>query len=125
LAKHFKTTPANTLQELFYEVDLVVANLPLRFQEVLVVYETFPVFGEFMFPKRNSYLWQLIESTDAPMLLTDGMVTGKESLFVCQPSSINSVNTDAGNILNKLRMPSLCVNHHNGLAALIYPVVSL
>lgn len=127
IAKHFKLDPTDyeSTGDLFRMIDSMFVDPPLRFQEVLVVYETFPVFGEFMFPKRNSYLWQLIESTDSAILLTDGMVTGKEGLFICQPSSTDIISSDASNILTKLRFPSLCVNHHNSLAALLYPIVSL
>lgn len=125
ISRHFKIAPTDTLQELFSEVDAVVPNLPFSFREVLVVYETFPVFGEFMFPKRNSFIWQLIEQTEAVMLLTDGMVSGKDSLFICEPSTFEHVNSQVSHTISKLRRPSLCVNTNINSAALLYPISSL
>jgi hypothetical protein len=125
IAKHFKVTPADSLQELFSEVDSSSDQLPIVFQDLLVVYETFPVFGEFMFPKRNSYLWSIINSTDAPLLLTDNLIQNKEGIFICCTAPKESISAEAHRVLNKLGTPSLCVNTFENTSALLYPLVAL
>lgn len=128
LAKHFHLDPADygDLQDLLTMLDSMCVASPLKFQDLVVVYETFPVYGEFMFPKGRSRLWQLIESTDAPMLLTDALVSGKEGLFICQSSTPDSVHSDADYVLTRQKKPALCVNNVQGnRIALLYPVASL
>ncbi len=112
------------LTSLLNTIDLT-CDLPFVFSDVLVVYETFPVFGELMFPKPKSHLWQLLESTDASMLLTDSMLNGKESLFICRNISTNSFSSDINNILSYQLNPSICVNTYKGVQAIAYPLISL
>lgn len=126
IAKHFKLAPADTLQELFADVDANVPSLPLSFRDLLCVYETFPVFGEFMFPKSSkSLLWQLIESTDAPLLLTDSLISGKAGIFICQPIEPGDLAGCAENIIRKQKASALCINQQGDSTALLYPLTSL
>lgn len=127
IAKHFKLDPTefNNLSDLFSDVDATCASPPLVFRDLLCVYETFPVFGEFMFPKNKSHLWQLIESTDSPMLLTDALVSGKDGLFICQSVNTETVSSESQRILDRLQKPTLCVNQYHGVAALLYPLSSI
>ena len=127
IAKHFKLDLAEyeSVEDLFRMIDATLSDLPLCFRELLCVYETFPVYGEFMFPKGKSHLWQLIESTDSPMLLTDALVSGKAGLFICQSVNANQVHTEAERILNKLKKPAMCINNRHGVTALLYPLISL
>jgi hypothetical protein len=127
IAKHFKLDPTDyeVLSDLFNSIDAMCAAMPLRFRDLLCVYETFPVFGEFMFPKNKSHLWQMIESTDSPMLLTDALVSGKEGLFICQAINTETAPTEAERILDKLAKPTMCVNHRHGVSALLYPLISI
>jgi hypothetical protein len=127
IAKHFKLDPTDyeILSDLFSAVDAMCANLPLRFRDLLCVYETFPAFGEFMFPKNRSHLWQLVESTDSPLLLTDSLVSGKEGLFICQAIDTATMPAAAERILEKLSKPTMCINHRNDVSALLYPLISI
>jgi hypothetical protein len=127
IAKHFKIDPTDyqNIEDLFSALDAMWASPPLAFRDLLCVYETFPVFGEFMFPKGKSYLWQLIESTDSPMLLTDALISGKDGLFICQAVGSDNVATETERILSKLNIPSMCINHRHGTTALLYPLNSL
>jgi len=127
IAKHFKLDPTDyeNLSDLFSMLDAMFSNPPLRFCDLLCVYETFPVFGEFMFPKNKSHLWQLVESTDSPMLLTDALVSGKDGLFICQAVNTDTAASEAERIIDKLKIPSMCVNHRHGVTALLYPLSSL
>lgn len=127
IAKHFKLDPADyeNLPDLFSMIDSMCSNSPLVFRDLLCVYETFPVFGEFMFPKNKSHLWQLIESTDSPMLLTDALVSGKDGLFICQAVNTETVNTETERILARLNKPTMCVNQRHGVTALLYPIISI
>jgi len=127
IAKHFKIDPADyeNLTDLFSVIDSMCVNAPLVFRDLLCVYETFPVFGEFMFPKNKSHLWQLIESTDSPMLLTDALVSGKEGLFICQAVNTESVHSETERILDRLTKPTMCINHRHGVTALLYPISSI
>lgn len=127
VAKHFKLDPTDyaSTGDLFRMLDAMSSDLPLSFRDLLCVYETFPVYGEFMFPKGKSHLWSLIESTDLPMLLTDALVSGKEGLFICQSVNNNHVHTEAERILNKLSKPAMCINNRQGVTALLYPLASL
>lgn len=124
VAKHFRLDPTDyeTLSDLFSVVDASCSSLPLVFRDLLCVYETFPVFGEFMFPKNKSHLWQLIESTDSPMLLTDALVSGKDGLFICQAVSPENVSAETQRILDRLQKPTLCVNQWHGVTAFLYPL---
>jgi hypothetical protein len=106
-------------------IDAMCSAPPLRFRDLLCVYETFPVFGEFMFPKNKSHLWQMIESTDSPMLLTDALVSGKDGLFICQAVNTETVSSESQRILDRLQKPTLCVNQHHGVTALLYPLNSI
>lgn len=127
VAKHFKLDPADyeSTGDLFKMLDAMYTAPPLRFCDLLCVYETFPVYGEFMFPKGKSYLWQLLESTDSPMLMTDALVSGKEGLFICKSVSQEHIHTEAARILDKLKTPSMCIKTRGGVTALLYPLVSL
>ncbi len=127
IAKHFKLDPTDyeTLSDLFSMIDAMCSAPPLRFRDLLCVYETFPVFGEFMFPKNKSHLWQMIESTDSPMLLTDALVSGKDGLFICQAVNTETVSSESQRILDRLQKPTLCVNQHHGVTALLYPLNSI
>ena len=127
IAKHFKLDPTDydNLEDLFSALDAMWASPPLALRDLLCVYETFPVFGEFMFPKGKSYLWQLIESTDSPMLLTDALISGKDGLFICQAVDTEKVATETERILSKLTNPTMCINHRHGVTALLYPLNSL
>jgi hypothetical protein len=127
VARHFKLDPTDyeDLSDLFAYLDSAISNPPLLFQDLMVVYETFPVFGEFMFPKSRSHLWQLIESTDSPLLLSDALITGKEGVFICQPTTVDKSASLAEHVVSRQRTPTLCLNHRGEQTALIYPLTSL
>ncbi len=127
IAKHFKLDPTEyeNIQDLFSALDSMCVSVPLVFRNLLCVYETFPVYGEFMFPKGKSHLWQLIESTDSPLLLTDALISGKDSLFICQAVDADKVHREAETILSRLSKPKMCVNQQQGVTALLYPLSSL
>jgi hypothetical protein len=113
------------ITSLFEYLDMGRSNSPVSFRDTLIVYETFPVYGEFMFPKTKSHLWQLIESTDSPMLLTDAMVQGKEGLFICQPLQNENAASELHNLVTNQKYPSVCVNTYKGACAMLYPLISL
>ena len=127
VAKHFKLDPTGyeSIGDLFRMIDAMCVDHPLSFRDLLCVYETFPVYGEFMFPKGKSHLWELVESTDSPMLLTDALVSGKEGLFICQSVNSEQVHSEAERILSKLNKPAMCINNRHGVTALLYPLISL
>lgn len=114
-----------SLSELQHAIDLQVPSLPVSFTDLLIVYETFPVFGELFFPKSSSYLWQLLNSTDSPMLLTDAFVSGKESLFICQSIPENDVNKKVYEITQKQQKPNICVNTYKGTSVIAYQLISI
>lgn len=125
LSKIFNVgSEAGRLASLLSKIDLV-CDLPFVFRDTMVVYETFPVFGELMFPKPRSHLWQLIESTDSCMLLTDSMLSGKEGIFICKSVNNASLSSEINNILSYQLKPSICVNTYKGVQALAYPLISL
>lgn len=127
VARHFKLDPTDyeDLSDLFAYLDSAISNPPLLFQDLMVVYETFPVFGEFMFPKGRSHLWQLIESSDSPLLLSDALITGKEGVFICQPTIVDKCASLSEHVVSRQRTPTLCVNNRGEQTALLYPLTSL
>lgn len=77
-----------------------------------------------MFPKPKSHLWQLLDSTDSAMLLTDPMLQGKDSLFVCQAVTESEAMIAAMKIMYKQVNKSICVNTYKGKHAILYPLNS-
>lgn len=119
------SSDASSLAEVLNEVDLCSPNMPVLLSDCLIVYDTFPVFGEFMFPKPKSLLWNLLESTEQPMLLTDAMVQGADSLLVCQILPQTELAGKASRIVLSQAKPSLCVNTYKESAAMMFSLMSL
>ena len=114
-----------TLDSIRYDIDMQM-DWPLVLSSALVVYETFPVFGEFMFPKSKSLLWQLLDTTDDCMILTDAMVQGVESIYVAQP--MGSAVQASGFVADLLRVSAgacLCVNTYKNQTAVLINLKSL
>jgi hypothetical protein len=124
ISKIFNVDVDDDISSVLHSVDTNVLNLPLILRDLLVVYETFPVFGEFMFPKPKSHLWQLLESTDSAMLLTDPMLQGKDSLFICQAVTDVDVGIETTAVISKQCKKSICVNTYKGKHAILYPLNS-
>ena len=99
-------------------------DIPFRFSDVKVIYESFPVFHEFMCPRSNSLLWAALDETDAPILLTDSMMQGKDSLFICQRAGSGVISSEAGFIISKQKNNKLLVNTFAGQVAYMYPITS-
>lgn len=116
---------ADTAADMLLDIDSSGFDFPGRISDILVVYDAFPVFGEFMFPKRNSYLWNLIESTDKAMLLTDAMIQSSESLFVCMPLTPADIRDKIHSIIDKQATPTLCVNSYRDYSAVLFNLSSL
>ena len=122
----FKTnSDAENLSDLMHDIDVEsLAPLPIRLADCLVIYETMPIFGDFMFANKRSHLWHLLSETDQPMLLTDCMVSGKDGLVICHSVAQTELVDTCNNIISKQTRPSLCVNHLKDLDAVMYPLVS-
>ena len=124
ISKIFNVEVDEHISSVMHSVDTNMLDLPLSLRDLLIVYETFPVFGEFMFPKPKSHLWQLLDSTDSAMLLTDPMLQGKDSLFVCQAVTESEAMIAAMKIMYKQVNKSICVNTYKGKHAILYPLNS-
>lgn len=124
ISRIFNVEADDHIPSVMHSVDTSMRDLPLSLRDLLIVYETFPVFGEFMFPKPKSHLWQLLDSTDSAMLLTDPMLQGKDSLFVCQAVTESEAMIAAMKIMYKQVNKSICVNTYKGKHAILYPLNS-
>lgn len=124
ISRIFNVESDDHISSVMHSVDTSMRDLPLSLRDLLIVYETFPVFGEFMFPKPKSHLWQLLDSTDSAMLLTDPMLQGKDSLFVCQAVTESEAMIAAMKIMYKQVNKSICVNTYKGKHAILYPLNS-
>ena len=124
ISRIFNVEADDHISSVMHSVDTSMRDLPLSLRDLLIVYETFPVFGEFMFPKPKSHLWQLLDSTDSAMLLTDPMLQGKDSLFVCQAVTESEAMIAAMKIMYKQVNKSICVNTYKGKHAILYPLNS-
>lgn len=125
LSKIFGVPACDTISGMLDIIDLARPNLPVSFKDIVIVYETFPVFGELTFPKGKSHLWQLLDSTEAPMLLTDAMISGKEGLFICQSFCPTVIESELCRVIALQSSPAIQVNTYRGVSALAYPLISL
>jgi hypothetical protein len=131
LANHllsiFRISKNNNLsfRQILNSIDLVY-DLPVSFSDAVVVYETFPVFGELMFPKPRSHLWQLLSTTDSYMLLTDSFLTGKDSLFLCRAfENPADAKQEMSLIVNNQSSPTVCLKTYKGISSIAFPLTSI
>lgn len=120
-----KQSSSSSLDELFFEIDSSDLDWPVRLCDTVVVYDTLPVLGAFFTPTTKNGLWPLIESTDADMLLTDGFISGAESLFICRSvESLADLNGLLTQLMQRQPKPSFFVNTFRNKTAILYSLKS-
>lgn len=98
---------------------------PGKIQDMIIIYDSFPVFGEFMFPKTKSHLWGLLESTDGAMLITDSLLQSADSLIVCQAVKAADAADAVSEIIQTQSSPAVCVNSFRGITAVMFRLNSI
>lgn len=115
----------DTVQHMLSAIDASGFDCPVPLADCTVVYETFPVAGEVMFPKAKSHLWQLLESTGSAMLVTDALIQGADSLFVAIGLNQSEVSDYINRIIFRQSKPALFVNTFKGTTAVIFSLNSI
>jgi len=119
------TVQMDSIHHMLSAIDASSFNCPVPLQDCIVVYETFPVVGEVMFPKPKSHLWQLLESTDSAMLLTDALIQGADSLLIAARLNKPDVPDYISRIISRQSKPTLFVNTFKGTTAVIFSLNSI
>lgn len=103
----------------------VVRATDMWLPECMIIYDTFPVLGEFLAPSAKSALWGLIMSTDQTMLVTDAILLGAPSLFMCIKTSPTDCASDVADIVRRQVNPSVFVNTFENETSILFRLNSL